>query len=355
MEEMVTAISEQEGNSVTADERAEQGNTLLGDMHRTVLRFSAIRALVAIGVPEQLRDGPVSVDDLAARCDAHAPTLTRLLRTTATTGLLRTVAPGTYELTDEGRALIEGTELQRLRHIGNPEMWVSLGELPQTARTGRAPFLDRYGSAYNYLSAQPHGSAVFDALMVSLYKAVAPRLAEVDIFPETGTVADIGGGKGTFLAAILKARPGLHGILLDMKRSVDVAREYLTEQGVADRAEVVAGDFFAAVPPGADVYLLAHIIHNWSDEESVNILRVVRSAIPAGGRLLVEDMVLPDDDRPHYAKDLDIRMLSAFDGRERSEAEFTRLLASAGFRVDGIVELGASAESAIIASPVPEA
>src|ERR1700749_5098800 len=136
MEEIVTAISEQEGNSVTADERAEQGNTLLGDMHRTVLRFSAVRALVAIGVPEQLRDGPVSVDDLAARCEAHAPTLTRLLRTTATTGLLRTVTPGTYELTDEGRALIEGTELQRLRHIGNPEMWVSLGELPQTARTG---------------------------------------------------------------------------------------------------------------------------------------------------------------------------------------------------------------------------
>jgi ubiquinone/menaquinone biosynthesis C-methylase UbiE len=340
---------------VTASEHAEQGNALLVDMHRAVLRFSAIRALVAIGVPEQLRDGPVGVGDLAARCGAHAPTLRRLLRTTAATGLMRTTTPETYELTGEGQALIDGAESLRLRHMGNPEMWTSLGELTETAITGRSPFLDRYGSTYNYLAARPEGSAVFDALMVSLYDSVAPRLAETGIFPETGTVADIGGGKGTFLAAILKARPGLHGVLLDMKRSVDVAREYLAEQGVADRSEVVAGDFFAAVPPGAEVYLLAHIIHNWSDEESANILRVVRSAMPAGGRLLVIDMVLPDDDRPHYAKDLDIRMLSTFDGRERSESEFAALLESAQFRVDQVIDLGIGGECVIVASPAPEA
>ncbi len=87
-------------------------------MHRAVLRYGAIRALVVIGVPEQLRDGPLSVADLASRCGAHAPTLDRLLRTTASTGLMRTVAPGTYGLTEEGRALLEGAELRRLRWTG---------------------------------------------------------------------------------------------------------------------------------------------------------------------------------------------------------------------------------------------
>ncbi len=191
--------------------------------------------------------------------------------------------------------------------------------------------------------------------MVSLSESAAATLAASDIFPETGTVADIGGGKGTFLAAILNARPELRGVLLDMKRSVDVAREYLADQGVADRTEVVVGDFFAQVPAGAEVYLLSHIIHNWSDEECLEILRVVRSAMPAGGRLLVVDMVLPDDDRPHWSKDLDIRMLSVFDGKERSEAEFTKLLGSAGFRVDQVVDLSVGGECAIVASPVQEA
>jgi hypothetical protein len=351
---MVTATGQQD-STATADERAERGIALLADMHRTVLRFSAVRALVVIGVPEQLRNGPVSLADLAERCGAHPPTLKRLIRTTASVGLMRTVSPETYELTPEGRALVDGTELLRIKHIGNPEMWTSLGELTETALTGRAPFLERFSSAYSYLSTRPEGSAVFDALMVNLSESAASRLAELDIFPETGTVADIGGGKGTFLAAILNARPELRGVLLDMQRSVGVAKEYLAAAGVAGRTEVVAGDFFAEVPAGAEVYLLSHIIHNWSDEECLGILRTVRSAIPAGGRLLVVDMVLPDDDRPHWSKDLDIRMLSIFDGKERSESEAATLLGGAAFRIDKVIDLGIGGECVIVASPVVEA
>ena len=191
--------------------------------------------------------------------------------------------------------------------------------------------------------------------MVGLFADAATRMAASDIFPGTGTVVDVGGGRGTFLAAILRARPGLRGAVLELKRSVDEARAYLAEQGVAERAEVVAGDFFAAVPPGAEVYLLAHVLHNWSDEESVAILRVVHGAMAEGSRLLVVEIVLPDDDRPHCAKDLDIRMLSIFDGKERGEAEFAKLLGSAGFRIDQVVDLGIGGECVIVASPVPEA
>jgi hypothetical protein len=191
--------------------------------------------------------------------------------------------------------------------------------------------------------------------MVGLYDGIAARVAAADVFPGTGTVADIGGGKGTFLAAILRARPGLRGTLLELERSVGAAREYLSEQGVAERTEVVAGDFFAAVPSGAEAYHLAHVLHNWSDEQSVDILRLIRSAMPEGSRLLVVEMVLPSDDRPHFAKDLDIRMLTMHEGKERTEGEFSALLASAGFRLDRVVDLGVAGESVMVASPVPSA
>ena len=137
----------------------------------------------------------------------------------------------------------------------------------------------------------------------------------------------------------------------ELPRAVDEARAYLAEQGVAERAEVVAGDFFAAVPPGAEVYLLAHVLHNWSDEESVEILRVVHGAMAEGSRLLVSEIVLPGDDRPHFGKELDIRMLAMFEGKERTEAEFAALLARAGFRLDQVVDLGVGGECVIVASP----
>jgi hypothetical protein len=239
--------------------------------------------------------------------------------------------------------------------VADPEAWNSIGELTETVRTGRAPFLERHGSTYNYLSTRPAASTVFDALMTGLYHGVAARAAEADVFPEAGTVVDLGGGKGTFSAAILRARPGLRAILLDLQRSVDVAREYLAEQGVAERTEVVAGDFFAVVPSGAEVYLLAHVIHNWSDDECVDILRVVRSAMTEHSRLLVVEKIVPADDRPHFVKELDIRMLTMLEGKERSEPEFAALLASAGFRLDRAVDLGIGGEYVIVASPVSAA
>lgn len=345
----------QEDHAAPLEARAAAGSSLLGDMHRAVLRYGAIIALVAIGVPEQLRDGPLAVTELASRCGAHAPTLGRLLRTTASTGLLRTVSPGTYGLTVEGQALLDGPELRRVMWHTDLEVWTSVGELAETARTGRAPFLDRHGSTYEYLSTRPATSAVFDALMVSLYGAIAARVAQADVFPEAGTVADIGGGKGTTLAEILRARPGLRGVLLEQKRTVDLAREYLADQGVAGRAEVTAGDFFAAVPAGADVYVLSHVIHNWTDEECASLLRVIRSAMRERSSLLVVDKLVPDDDRPHFVKELDIRMLAMLGGKERSEPEFAELFASAGFRLDRVVDLDIGGEYVIVASPVPAA
>jgi hypothetical protein len=326
--------------STGLDPRAADGDAMLNEMQRTVLRYAAIMALVSVGCPEELRDGPLAATELAERCGAHAPTLDRLLRATAPTGLLRTVSPGTYALTEAGQALLDGTELMRLRFSADPEIWMSIGELTEVVRTGEAPFMRRHGSTYDYLSSRPAASAAFDKLMVGNHVRIAPRLAQTSAVPATGTVVDVGGGQGAFLAAILRAHPGLRGILLDLERTVDGAREYLKANGVDDRCEVVAGDFFVAVPPGGDAYLLAAVLHNWGDGKATEILRTVRAAMPAHGRLLLVGAVLPEDDRPHPGKDLDIRMLTRHDGKERTYREYSGLLAESGFLAGPVTDLG---------------
>jgi O-methyltransferase domain len=327
-----------------------EGQATIMEIQRAVWRFAAIRALVAIGAPGQLRDGPLTVAELADRCGAHAPTLGRLLRTIAATGLLRSAGPGTYELTKDGQALLAGRAVVSVRFSVDPEVWGALGDLTETVRTGVAPFTHRHGSLYDYLSAKPEVSAVFDELMDINHGPLAVRLAEAATFPDTGTVVDVGGGQGTFLAAILRARPGLRGILLDLARTVPSARKYLAGSGVGERCEVVAGDFFTTVPAGGDAYLVAHVVHNWDDEQATDILRTIRAVMPGHAQLLVVEAPLPDDDRPAFGKDLDIRLLTMHEGKERSHAEYSALLTGAGFRPGQVVELGRG-ECAITASP----
>jgi hypothetical protein len=346
----------QDERTASADSAASAaaGQATIMEIQRGVWRFAALRALVAVGAPEQLRDGPLTVAELAKRCGAHAPTLGRLLRTIAATGLLRSAGPDQYELTEAGQALLAGRALTSVRFSVDPEVWGALGELTETVRTGLAPFTLRHGSLYDYLSAKPDVSAVFDELMDTNHGPLATRLAEIAGLPETGTVVDVGGGRGTFLAPILRANPGLRGILLDLERTVPAARDYLAANGVGQRCEVVAGDFFTAVPAGADVYLVAHVVHNWDDDQAAVILRAIRAVIPDHGRLLLVEAPVPDDDRPHFGKDLDIRLLTMHEGKERSLAEYSALLAGAGFRPGPVAGLDRG-ECVITASPVSPA
>lgn len=318
---------------------AADGVRTIMEGQRAVWRFAAIRALVGAGGLDALRDGPLTVAELADRCDANAPVLRRVLRTVASTGLLRTTGAGAYELTEAGMVLLGSWAINAARYAADPEYWTSLGDLTETIKTGRLPFVERHRTIYDYLTAHPETEAAFDRLMVSQHRPVAARLAETVDFSGMRTVADVGGGQGVFIAGLLRAYPALRGVLVELDRILPTARKFLAENGVADRCEVVAGDFFTAVPAGADAYLLSHVVHNWDDEQAASILRTVRSAIPPHGQLLLVEAVLPDDDSPHWAKDIDIRILTMHEGQERTEAEYGALLGAAGFALESVAEL----------------
>jgi hypothetical protein len=143
----------------------------------------------------------------------------------------------------------------------------------------------------------------------------------------------------------------VRGIVTELDRALPGARAQLAANGLVDRCDVVACDFFTdPLPSGAGGYLLAHIIHNWDDEQALAILRAVRAAIPDDGWLLLVEAIIPDDDSPHLAKDLDIRLITILPGGGRTEPEYARLLAEAGFRPEPAVAL-ARIESVMVAIP----
>lgn len=210
-----------------------------------------------------------------------------------------------------------------------------LAHITETIRTGTPPFIAR------------HGNMTKDTFTLG-----TSALVQAVDFNALGTVVDVGGGYGEFISAILRAYPNSHGILAELDGTLPGARDYLAANGVADRCDVVACDFFAdPLPSGAGAYLLAHIIHDWNDEQALGILRAVRAAIPDYGRLLVVEKVLPDDDSPHFAKDLDIHLLTTTAGGERTGSECAQLLAAAGFRPEPVIDLAAG-ESATVAVPL---
>ena len=335
---MSEAASVPSNDSQRADPRDAVWNVMRG-----LWRFTALHAMAELRCADHLADGPLSADELAKRCGADAAALERVLRVVAAIGLVKQVTPGTYALTESGETLrSDSPNSLRAGILVNAEAgsWDAMGSLPEAVRTGRSTFVEKYGPLYDYLAAHPEAGLVFNEFMRLRSQPMAQGVANGYDFSGINTIMDVGGGKGTFLAAILDAHPHLRGVLFERDAVMPEARENVTDRGLTDRCDFVTGDFFESVPEGADAYLLASIIHNWDDDDALRILRSVRAALPEHGRVLLVDAVLPDDDRPHLGKDLDVRMLTLFGGgRERTESDYFGLLTEVGLRARIAAEL----------------
>jgi SAM-dependent methyltransferase len=167
--------------------------------------------------------------------------------------------------------------------------------------------------------------------------AFAPGLAAGHDFSGLRTVVDVGGGKGALLAAILQAHGLLRGVLMETPAVAAAAGPVLEAAGVADRCEVVAGDFFAGVPDGADRYLLANVLHDWDDDRAVAILAECRKAMAKDGRVLIVERLIPDNPEQALPTLLsDLNMLIVTGGKERTNAEYSSLLTRAGLILDRV-------------------
>ena len=302
----------------------------------------AITVAAQLGVADALADGPLPIDELAARVDADADALRRLLRALISRGIFRHRRDGRYELNslaDTLRSDAPVSMTSAARFYGSQEQRERWTLLVDSVRTGKAVVAALRGKeSFEYFAEKPELAELFNQTMTSISKMTdAPVVAGYD-FSVYPTIVDVGGGHGPLLAAILASAPASQGVLYDLPSVVANAPSLLRKQDVADRVHIAEGSFFDGVPPDGDAYILKNIIHDWPDEKAVQILRNVRAAAGPRATVLLVEFVIPSHNRDFPGKWVDLEMLLNLGARERTAAEYRDLLAQAGFRMTRVVQ-----------------
>ncbi|MCE9672045.1 acetylserotonin O-methyltransferase [Myxococcus stipitatus] len=304
----------------------------------------ALSAVAELGVADLLARGPRSAASLAEELKTDARSLYRVMRLLASVEVFAEDGEGRFSLTpaaDYLRTDAPGSLRAAVRMLTQRIFWAPTGELVDTVRSGQTPFDRIFGKPFfDYLAEDMTQGDIFHQGMASLSDLENGPIAGSYDFTPVKRVVDVGGGHGGFLAKVLEATPHVQGVLFDHAHVLASAREL--RGAFPGRCELVAGDFFEAVPAGADAYVLKRILHDWSDEVCVRILRHCRQAMAEGGRVLVVDTVIPPGNAPHGGKVLDVMMLASLPGRERTEAEFGHLFSEAGLRLTRIVSTPAA-------------
>ncbi len=301
----------------------------------------ALAAAAKLRIADHLKEGPRSADDIAPAIGAHAPSLYRLMRALATAGVLEEHGDRRFGLTPVGSCLrtdVPGSLAAMAELFGEPLQWAAWAELTCAVRTGRNVYKQLHGmSVYEAVASHPELAAMFNAAMTGMSGQLTRSLVAACDWARFPRIADVGGGQGLVLTAILAAHPAVRGVLFDLPSVIATARPRIAEAGLADRCELVGGDFFATAPAGCDAYFIKNVLHDWDDEACIRILRQIAHHMARDGRVLVAEQVLPPPGVPSFAKVADLEMLIATDGRERTDAEFAALFAEAGLRLERCV------------------
>jgi hypothetical protein len=306
--------------------------------HAAVLHLLA--AFAELGIADHLAEGPKTAHELAGLVQADAHALHRALRAAAVIGVVRLDAAGQFHatrLTMPLRAHDPSAAADWCRYIGSPSLQAAWSALTQTVRTGENAFRRVNGmDTFRWFDTHPEEGRSFTAGLGGLTRAEAAMIVAAYPFPAKGILCDVAGGAGVLLGEVLRAHPGLRGILVEAPLVLAEAGGYLESIGLADRVQLVHGDFFAPIQATADLYLLKWILHDWDDQTCSVILKNVAAAMTAGSQgarlVVIEGDQAPN--RPHARFSmLDAQMLVASEGgRERSADQVAHLLADAGLR-----------------------
>jgi hypothetical protein len=290
-----------------------------------------IHVVATLRIAEHIAAGKNDINDLAkaAQCDAHC--LQAVLRHLVVKGVFEEPAPGRFALNETARGLLDpgqriGLDLEG---IGG-RMAHAWSTLLAYVRTGAPAYHERFGlSFWDDLDAHPDIAADFDALIGPPGHGIPnPHFELTGGWESVRTLADVGGGTGAMLAEILRLRPEIRGILVDLPRTVALSAEIFAAAGVADRVTTVGQSFFNALPPGADLYLLRGIINDWPDREATALLRRCAEAARPNGRVVILKSVSPDGTR----SGLTIEMVLV-GGKHRTLTEFRELAQAAGLEI----------------------
>ena len=296
-----------------------------------------LHVLAELGIADHLGDDPRTAADLAAIAGVDAGALARALRLLS--------AYGIFERRDDAYVHTPASRLLREDHPQSMRSWVlwcgtsinwqGVDLLGHSIRTGQ-PSAEQVisGGVWAYLKQNPDIARIFDRAMTDkAHDQIAGILAGYD-FSQFRSIADIGGGRGHLLQAVLAAAPEASGVLFDLPHVVEHVRS------APPRFKVQGGDFFKDLLPACDAYLVMQVIHDWDDQRSVEILSAIRRAAPAHARLMLIEAIVPEDSNPSWIKLLDVYMMLVTGGKERTRSDFGALLAGSGFRLERTIDVG---------------
>jgi len=300
----------------------------------------AISCLAQMGIPDLVEAGPKSADELAKQIGADAQALYRLMRATASVGVLSEGPDGKFSETPMSAVLRSNgnPSLRAIAMLGNRE-WHSRGwsRLEYCVRSGKQALEQIYGThTFDFFKNNPEEGKIFNDAMTGYSTIDSPALAAAYDFSGIHSIVDVAGGHGLLLATILKNNPQMKGTLYDMEHVVAGATNGPLKP-VMDRCTLASGDMFASVPAGTDAYIMKHIIHDWPDELCVKLLKACRAGVNPGGKLLVVDSVIQPGNDFSPSKFLDLQMLIFPGGRERTEAQFRALFEASGWKLSRVI------------------
>jgi len=296
----------------------------------------SLTTIAELGVPDALEDGPQPIDELATKVGANRDFLNRVLRTLVSCGLVHEPAPAVYAQTPVTDLLRRGHP-QSMRDLAvmltSQSHWEPVGRLPDAVRSGQSAASRAFGVELWDWFQRPENKPewdLFNAAMTSFSSSTSMAVAGSYDFSRHRRIVDVGGGHGLLLRTVLAKAPSARGVLCDLPGVVAGA----SREDLGERIECVGADFLETVPEGGDCYLLKHIIHDWDDARCRRVLANIARAMAPSGRVLIVEMVVPDERVPHPSYFLDITMLAVTSGgRERTRDEFAALLASAGLEL----------------------
>ena len=296
----------------------------------------ALHVAAVLGVADLIAREAKSSAELAQATGTHPATLHRILRILVAAGVLAKDEKDRFRLTALGQPLRsdvgDSVRAAAILLTGESELE---GRLLDCVRTGKTAIelVSGVNNWMAYYERDAESAAVFNSAMTALSNAHYAGVVESYDFRPVRKLVDVGGGHGRLLSMILTAYPEMHGVLFELPHAIEGARRTLGTAGLSNRCEVVSGDFFRAVPPGGDAYMLSRVIHDWDDDTAVAILRIVRGVLPATGRLLLFETLIPSDELLSYPLLSDVNMLIRTGGGERTEAQYRALYEGAGFRM----------------------
>jgi O-methyltransferase domain/Dimerisation domain len=302
-----------------------------------------VRAVTELRIPDLLADGPRSAADLAEAAGVMTEPLRRALRALVAVGVFDEVDGGRFAATPVSDWFRDRPGSMRGIALMLPaESYRAFGDLMYSLKTGEPAFEHIYSmSRWEQLAQEPEQSALFNSSMQFNTEAMRDAVASAYDFTGLFSVVDVGGGRGTLIAGLLKANPGLRGVVFDIEAGLAETEAYLKQEGVHDRCAVKRGSFFDQVPSGHDAYVLKNIIHDWSDEKAAVILANCRKAMSPEQRLILIERIVParseDSASARQLFMADMQMMVMLGGRERTLDEFRALVEGAGFQLTRVI------------------